>query len=100
MEKISPLDLTPILSKIVSEPSSTKKNEEPSFSDIIKESIHKVDQSQKEADQTLQDFMAQKNKDLHHVMIAWEKADVSLQLLMKIRSKVLDAYQDVMRMPV
>ena len=84
MEKISPLDLTPILSKTVSETPSTKKNEGPSFSDIIKESIHKVDQSQKEADQTLQDFMTQKNKDLHQVMISWEKADVSLQLLMKI----------------
>ena len=67
---------------------------------IIKESIHKVDQRQKEADQILQDFMTQKNKDLHQVMISWEKADVSLQLLMKIRSKVLEAYQDVMRMPV
>lgn len=100
MEKISPLDLTPILSKTLSTPQSTKKNEGASFSDIIKESIQKVDQSQRDADQMLQDFITQKNKDLHQVMIAWEKADISLQLLMKVRSKVLEAYQDVMRMPV
>ena len=79
---------------------SVQKNEEPSFNDIMKESIQKVDQSQKEADQMLQDFIAQKNKDLHQVIIAWEKADISLQLLMKFRSKILEAYQDVMRMQV
>ena len=99
MEKISPLDLTPILSKKLAAPPN-QKSEEPSFNDIMKESIQKVDQRQKEADQILQDFIAQKNKDLHQVIIAWEKADVSLQLLMKIRSKILEAYQDVMRMQV
>jgi len=100
MDKISPLDLTPVLSKMVSTPPSPTQNEGPSFGDIMKESIQKVDHSQKEADQMLQDFITQKNRDLHQVMIAWEKADVSLQLLMKVRSKVLDAYQDVMRMQV
>lgn len=100
MDKISSLDLTPVLSKMVSSPQPPPKNEGPSFGDIMKESIQKVDQSQKEADQMLQDFINMKNKDLHQVMIAWEKADVSLQLLIKVRSKILEAYQDVMRMPV
>jgi flagellar hook-basal body complex protein FliE len=99
MEPISPLDLKPLLSKKALLP-APQKDESPSFSDLIRESIQKVDQAQKESDQVLQDFVNHKSKDLHQVMISWEKADISLRLLMQIRNKVMEAYQEVMRMPV
>jgi flagellar hook-basal body complex protein FliE len=100
MNQISLIDLKPVLSNQPSAVSSPSKSEVPSFSETIKEAIQKVDDLQTTADQNLQDFITHKNKDLHEVMISWEKADTSLKLLMQVRSKVLDAYQEVMRMPV
>ncbi len=100
MDKISLIDLKPVLLKQLSPPSSASKSEVPSFSETIKEAIQRVDDLQTTADQNLQDFITHKNTDLHEVMISWEKADTSLKLLMQVRSKVLDAYQEVMRMPI
>ena len=38
--------------------------------------------------------------NLHETMLALEKADVSMRVAMKVRNKILDAYNEVMRMPV
>lgn len=38
--------------------------------------------------------------DLHDVMIAMEKADISLQMLVQVRNKTVDAYQEIMRMQI
>jgi len=100
MNQISLIDLKPVLLNQPSPSSSPSKSEGPSFSETIKEAVQRVDDLQTTADQNLQDFITHKNKDLHEVMISWEKADTSLKLLMQVRSKVLDAYQEVMRMPV
>ncbi|MEW6379325.1 MAG: flagellar hook-basal body complex protein FliE [bacterium] len=100
MKQISLIDLKPVLFKQPSPPATPPKDDVPSFSEVIKEAIQKVDDLQSTADQNLQDFMTHKNKDLHEVMISWEKADTSLKLLMQVRSKVLEAYQEIMRMPV
>ena len=100
MEKVSLLDLKPILLPKSSLIPKTEEGKEPSFKDMITESIQKVDQAQKDAEHMVQDFVVKENTDLHEVMITWEKADISLRLFMKIRNKVLDAYQEVMRMQV
>jgi len=100
MNQINLIDLKPVLLNQPSPPSPPLKSEVPSFSETIKEAIQRVDDLQTTADQNLQDFITHKNKDLHEVMISWEKADTSLKLLMQVRSKVLDAYQEVMKMPV
>jgi len=38
--------------------------------------------------------------DLHQVMIAAEKANISLQFVIQVRNKAVEAYQEVMRMQV
>jgi flagellar hook-basal body complex protein FliE len=40
------------------------------------------------------------NDNLHQVMIASEKADIALQFTVQIRNKILEAYQEIMRMNV
>ena len=45
-------------------------------------------------------WSAKAKGDLQETMIALEKADVSFRLMMQIRNKVLDAYQEIMRMQV
>jgi flagellar hook-basal body complex protein FliE len=62
--------------------------------------IGEVDVLQKSADKTLQGIVVGDGTDVHEVMIAAEKAAISFQLLLAVRNKILEAYQEVMRMQV
>ncbi len=71
-----------------------------SFSDVLKDSINKVGQLEKEADKEVEKLVSMDNQDIHNTMIAVEKADLTFQLMMQIRNKIIDAYQEIMRMQV
>ncbi|MBI5374776.1 MAG: flagellar hook-basal body complex protein FliE [Candidatus Schekmanbacteria bacterium] len=70
----------------------------PSFSDTIKDFVKDVNQSQKEADQAVQNFASGGNISIHETMISLQKADVSFKLMLQIRNKVLSAYEEIMKM--
>jgi len=76
------------------------KNSDPSFKDTLKEAIQQVNALQEEASETTQQFVTGEITDLHQVMIATEKARVALELMLEIRNKMVDAYQEIMRMQV
>jgi flagellar hook-basal body complex protein FliE len=44
--------------------------------------------------------MLDKSGDVHDAMIALQRAEMSLQLTVQIRNKLVNAYQDIMRMPI
>lgn len=69
-----------------------------SFLDTISESIQKVEDDHRAANQSVQDLATGRRKTLHETMIAVEKADVSFRMLLAVRNKLLSAYQEVMRM--
>jgi len=71
-----------------------------SFSDMLNKAIADVDKDIKVADQKMVDLASGKDKDIHGAMIAVEKADLSLKLLLAIRNKALNAYQEISRMQV
>ena len=73
---------------------------EISFRESVRNFIHDVDGMQKDAGEKVQDFIAGEISDVHDVMIAVEKASTSFQLLMELRNKFLDAYQEIKRMQV
>lgn len=73
--------------------------ENSSFFKLLKEYLMKVDMSQHEADKAIEDLLSGK-KDIHDVMLTIEKADISFRLLIRIRNKLLEAYQEIMRMQV
>jgi flagellar hook-basal body complex protein FliE len=68
------------------------------FVDTLKSLTSQVDQEIGEANRQSEQFAVGKDFDLHEIMIATEKADLSFRLLLQIRNKLLDAYQEVMRM--
>jgi len=85
------------------------KNEAPAldqgakadFSDLLKQSINRVNEVQKEAGSLKTAFeMGDKNVDLVEVMIAAQKSNVSFQAMVKVRNKLVEAYKDVMSMPM
>ena len=62
--------------------------------------LNEVNSMQKNSEQLMMDYAAGKKVDLHNVMIASEKAGLSLQLTMQMRNKILNAYQEIARMGV
>jgi len=71
-----------------------------SFGDYFKQALDNVNQLQLDSAQMGIDFAAGKTDNIHQVMIAGEKADVALQLTMQIRNKVIEAYNEIMRMQI
>ena len=69
-----------------------------SFQDTLSELISNVDSQIKESDELAYNFALGKSNNIHEVMISAEKASLSLNFLMQVRNKLLDAYQEVMRM--
>ncbi|MGC3998666.1 MAG: flagellar hook-basal body complex protein FliE [Anaeromyxobacter sp.] len=70
-----------------------------SFADTLGQAISRVDGLQLQADGEAQK-VAMGEGNLHEVALALEKADVSLRVLTKVRNKIVEAYQEVMRMNV
>ncbi len=71
-----------------------------SFGDALESALHSVDDGLKTADKTATNYISGKGGDLHGVMIEMEKADLQFRTMMQIRNKLLEAYKEVMRMPV
>ena len=70
------------------------------FGDILKNAVESVNSMQHEAGR-LEDSVAKgENVNIHQAVIAGEKAGLSFRLLMQVRNKMIDAYQEVMRMQV
>ena len=69
-----------------------------SVGDTFGRMFNEVNRFQKEADRKIEEFATSPNKDIHGTMIALQEADISLRLLLQIRSKLTTAYQEVMRM--
>ena len=67
------------------------------FGKIIKEAINNVNGLDREANKSIADLLQGKT-DIHETMIALQKADVSMRLLLTIRNKVLEAYREIMHM--
>ena len=71
-----------------------------SFSNVMGDYINDVNMKQKDAEKAVEIFSSGGNIDIHSVMIASEKANLSMQLTMQMRSKILQAYQEISRMQV
>ncbi|GBG00702.1 flagellar hook-basal body complex protein FliE [Azospira sp. I13] len=71
------------------------------FAQVLKNSIDQVNAAQQQAQSMAQDFSAgDSNANLHEVMIALQKANVSFQEMVQVRNKLVSAYQDVMNIQV
>ena len=87
-------------SKGLRSPEETSGKGGPSFADTLAQSLDKVNTLQKEADVAIQDFITGDKRNIHETMIAVGKADLAFRLTMQVRNKMVEAYQEVMRMQV
>lgn len=70
------------------------------FKDFLLENLNKVNEMQHDADQAVERLALGKETDLTKVMGAVEKADVAFQTLMSVRNKLVESYQEILRMRV
>jgi flagellar hook-basal body complex protein FliE len=70
------------------------------FQEILSQVIDQNVRAEGAADEKTTQFLTGDATDLHEVMIAGEKADLAFQLTMAVRNKMVDAYQEVMRMQI
>ena len=70
-----------------------------SFGKLLNEAVQRVQDAEKGSQGELQKFLSNES-DLHSVMIALEKADLSFQLMMQVRNKIVQAYQELMKSQV
>jgi flagellar hook-basal body complex protein FliE len=84
----------------VSRPASAGKTAGDDFASMVKEQLRKVSDMQSEADQNVQKLLSGDTESLTEVFTAARKAEVAFGLLMEIRNKLVDAYQEVKNMRV
>lgn len=79
---------------------SDSKQSGTSFMDHLKSGLDEVNSLQKKADNMAMQVAAGKSENLHETMIATTQAEISFNLMVQLRNRALEAYQEVMRMPV
>jgi len=77
-----------------------KEDNKLGFPQVLKEMVNNTNDLQQKAGIIAERFVLGEVTDIHDVMIAAEEAGVALDLVMEIRNKLIEAYQQMMRMPV
>ncbi len=74
-----------------------KGKDSTAFGEAIKGAINKVNRLEREANSSIVDLL-QGKADIHETMIALQKVDISMRMLLTIRNKAIEAYREIMRM--
>jgi flagellar hook-basal body complex protein FliE len=70
------------------------------FGDLIGDALQQLNQVQTEANSAMTDVAAGRSTDLHTALVTVEEASLALQLALQVRNKMVESYQEVMRMQV
>jgi flagellar hook-basal body complex protein FliE len=93
---ISSLRILPaeIESGILAPPGSSA----PGFHEVLDSAVNEIQQLQGEAENKVAGVLEGNGSDVHGAMIAVERADLSFQLMMQVRNKIVSAYEEISRM--
>ncbi|OQY19102.1 MAG: flagellar hook-basal body complex protein FliE [Desulfobacteraceae bacterium 4572_35.1] len=78
----------------------TQPKNNSGFGDMLSDAIKETNDTQLKADQAVSDLATGKADNIHEVMLSMEEADISMRMLVQMRNKVVDAYQEIIRMQV
>jgi len=79
-------------------PAGMDDNAGGGFGSVLHQAIDKVGELGNESDKQISELVQGNRQDIHNVMIAVEKADVAFQLMMQVRNKIVNAYQEVSKL--
>ncbi len=78
----------------------TKDVGESKFGNVLTQAMQEIDHLQNESHREIEKVLGGDITDVHSAMIAMQKADLSFQMMMQIRNKLVEAYHEIMRMQV
>jgi flagellar hook-basal body complex protein FliE len=93
-----PISRLPILPSPASSMPATVAPREWGFTETLRGAMDQVEDLQNDADAKTTALLGGSGMDVHTAMIAVEKADLSFQLMMQVRNKIVSAYQEIARM--
>ena len=93
-----PLD--PLRGDRPSRPVAPKDPDAPGFKDVLMENLAQVNRLQQDATTAIEDLQTGKRDDLETVLAATAKADNAFRMLLQVRNKVLDAYNEIKQIRV
>jgi flagellar hook-basal body complex protein FliE len=79
---------------------SKQNNSDVDFKEFLKNAIESVNELQKQADKLSNDFATGKISSIHEVIIAAEKASLSLRLTTEVRNRIVESFREIMRMQI
>ncbi len=72
----------------------------PSFGEALEDALRAVDGDMSRADRKAVQWISGEGGDLHDVLLEMQQADLSFRTMLQVRNKLLEAYKEIMRMPV
>lgn len=93
-------DALQIPAKAIQPAGKAPDNSQGAFGEMLKQAVTEISQLQNSADKAITSVQLGQSGNIHEAMIAIEKADISFRAMMQVRNKILEAYQEVMRMQV
>jgi len=100
MEPITINPITSDLSLSLGRKPVSADTENTRFGALLKDAISTVNDLSQKSDLEIQKIITGESDELHTAVIAMQRADVSFQMMMQVRNKIVQAYQEVLRMPV
>lgn len=84
----------------ITEPSSgAGAGESTDFSSTLKSAVEQISQLQSDAQTKVAGLLSGNGEDIHSAMLAVEKANVSFEMMVQVRNKIVQAYQTIAQMP-
>ena len=75
-------------------------DENKTFSSWLTDELNEINQQIHDSDKLVTDLAVGKTDNIHHVLIELEKTKLSFQMALQVRNKLLEGYQEIMRMQV
>lgn len=99
--RVNPVTVTPIATDNTSRAAKPGTAGGPdSFEASVKSAVRQVNDLQSQADRLAVKMVTGDLEDVHQAMLAMQKASLAMQFAVQMRNKVIEAYQEIMRMQV
>jgi flagellar hook-basal body complex protein FliE len=95
---ITPTGIQPI--RLPETSPASGANAGTSFQNVLNDAIQRVENYRTTADTAVQRFLTGEDQELHKVAIATQQAELSFELFLQVKNKVVQAYQEMMRMQI
>lgn len=93
-------EVAQIGSKLMNNDNKVTEQSNSNFSDIFKQAINNVNGAQVNSDNMVQSFIKGENVAMHDVMLSAQEAQMSMQLLLEVRNKFVEAYQEINKVQI